>query len=109
MIFILLFVSCNTVMKESHTEQITSSNIDEIKRDVSSKNPIVSKPDLTQEMADKLPIHGKISKEKLALYFPGITDTIKDLRIIGSEKINLKTENGINMTFRFKSLTSVKT
>ena len=94
-ILIFLFVSCNTVTKESHIEQITSSNTDEIKRDVSRKKPIVSKPDLTQEMADKLPIHGKISKEKLALYFPGITDTIKDLRIIGSEKINLKTKNGI--------------
>ena len=42
-----------------------------------------------------LPIHGELNREELAKYFPGVTDTIKDLRIIGSEKIDLINENGI--------------
>lgn len=42
-----------------------------------------------------LPIHGEIDGEKLERYFPGVLDTIKDIRIVGSEKINLNPGNGI--------------
>jgi hypothetical protein len=41
------------------------------------------------------PIHGKMNRELLRKYYPGVTDTIKDLRIVGSEKINLHPAKGI--------------
>jgi hypothetical protein len=49
----------------------------------------------TKKDTSLLPIHGEINQEKLARYFPEVTDTIKDLRVIGSEKIDLNPGNGI--------------
>ncbi|WP_159779521.1 hypothetical protein [Flavobacterium sp. 9AF] len=45
-----------------------------------------------------LPIHGKLSQENLHKYYPKITDTIRDLRIIGSEKIDLNPGNKITVS-----------
>jgi len=82
-------------MKESGIKQNESSDRVKINEEISIKDSIVVKPDLIQTMIKKSPIHGEINREELARYFPEITDTIKDLRTLGSEKINLKTENGI--------------
>lgn len=38
-----------------------------------------------------LPIHGELSKQQVEKYYPKITDTIKDLRIIGSEPLDIQT------------------
>ncbi len=90
-----LLVSCNTETKESSIEHSESSDMVEIKEETPAKDSIAVKPDSIQELIKELPIHGEINREELTRYFPKITDTIKDLRIIGSEKINLKTNNGI--------------
>ncbi|MEL6589031.1 MAG: hypothetical protein AAFQ68_03065 [Bacteroidota bacterium] len=42
-----------------------------------------------------LPIHGVISQEKLDQYFPGVADTIQELRYLFSEKLNIHPGRGI--------------
>ncbi len=56
-------------------------------------NPKVDKNDSillpSKAVTDSLPIHGELSIQQLKIYYPKITDTIKDLRIIFSEPLNI--------------------
>ncbi len=88
-VFYLLFLSltftfCNS-KKEQDTEKLIVNGKEDLK--IESKVDSISESDL--------PIYGIIDSIKLAKYFPNTTDTIKDLRIIGCEKIDLKNENEI--------------
>ena len=91
----ILFVSCNTETKELNSDYIDPIEMAMIKEEIRIKNSIAVKLDSISELIMILPIHGEINREELVRYFPDVTDTIKDLRIIGSEKIDLNTENGI--------------
>lgn len=44
---------------------------------------------------NSLPIHGKMNHDLLDQYYHGLTDTINDLRIVGSERLDLRPGNGI--------------
>ncbi|MEL6732245.1 MAG: hypothetical protein AAFP83_14040 [Bacteroidota bacterium] len=94
-IMTFLCVHCNTETKESRPTHTPPSNMIEGKEAHIIKSPISVECDSAKEVIHQSPIHGIISRERLARYFPGITDTIKDLRIMGSEKINLQTEHGV--------------
>lgn len=97
-ILIILLTSCETETKESNVKHQGVSEISEFNRENLNKDSIDLHSNLPQETIDQLPIHGVLNRKELARYFPEITDTIKDLRSIGSEKINLKTVNGITVS-----------
>lgn len=77
-VFFLLFIgSCNSKDK---------SNFVNVNKQIEKRK---------NNKMESLPIHGILNKEKLNLHYPGITDTINDLRIVGSEKLNLNFDEQI--------------
>lgn len=45
--------------------------------------------------ANTLPIHGELNQKQVKKYYPQILDTIKDLRIIGSEPVDIQSTTDI--------------
>ncbi len=91
----LVFVSCNSNKnKDIGNELIVTDSVQSLKKE-SIDNSNFVKVDSVNKKPNKLPIHGKLNRDDLAKYYPKITDTIQDLRIIGSEKINLNPGNEI--------------
>jgi hypothetical protein len=93
--FYILFIGCNTEAKQKSVKNILTIEPNLIKEEILIKDSLSINVDSTIERVDLLPIYGIISRENLSLYFPEVTDTIKDLRIVGSERIDLNPGNGI--------------
>ena len=94
-IFSLIFIGCNSnKKKEIDNELIVVDSVVNSKKE-SIDNEIFIQLDSINKEQNNLPIHGELNRAELAKYYPNILDTIKDLRIIGSEKINLNPGNGI--------------
>lgn len=51
--------------------------------------------DTMQVQSKELPIHGELTPEKLAKYYPKLTDTLKGAGIFHAEEIMLNTKNRI--------------
>lgn len=83
-VVLLVFIACN-----SNKKQDTSINLSVIDSILSGE-----KENLNTAL-NTLPIHGKINRDKLVRYYPGITDTIKYLGVLSSEKVNLNPANGV--------------
>lgn len=92
-IFSLLFICCNSDKKKNIYKDSLKVNSILIGED--SLNDNLIKIDSTNKEVTILPIYGELNRVNLVKYYPKITDTIKDLRIIRSEKLNLKPGNGI--------------
>jgi len=94
-IFSLIFIGCNSNKKnEIDNELIVVDSVQNPKNE-SIDNEIFTKVDSIIKEQNNLPIHGELNRAELTKYYPKILDTIKDLRIIGSEKIDLNPGNGI--------------
>lgn len=95
LIFSLTLICCNTNIKNDFDSK--SINIDSVpnpkRESIKKQNEIT--PDFINKQINTLPIHGELSREELTKYYPKITDSIKELRICGSEKIDLNPGNGI--------------
>jgi hypothetical protein len=89
--FSIILACCNTNKKESKEKDLLFADTVSTNKKIFRKDSIPSKIDTV----NMLPIYGEINRENLSRYFPGVTDTIKDLRVIGSEKIELNPGNGI--------------
>lgn len=77
-LYILLFIACKP------DKNITKKD-----------NLIEIDTDTTQVQAIELPIHGELTPEKLAKYYPKLTDTLKDVGIFYAEEMELNTKNQI--------------
>jgi hypothetical protein len=97
-IFSLVFTSCNSNKKQNIDKNSSDNNSVLVNENNSIDSDNLIKGNSTNKGLNISPIHGELNKENLAKYYPNITDTIKDLRIIGSEKINMKPENGISVS-----------
>jgi hypothetical protein len=84
--FSIILFSCsnNNNLSESDKSFSSVENIEIINQYDSSNNDEII-----------LPLHGELNKDKLNLYYPNIMDTIKDLRILGSEILNLNPSHEI--------------
>ena len=92
--FILITaIGCKSNENNESTNEVDSLETAEIKNTKPIESEII-KGDSKKEQYI-FPIHGKLNQQNLNKYYPKVTDTIRDLRIIGSEKIDLKIENGI--------------
>jgi len=88
MILLITISSCkNNVTKSG--EQVVE--IDTTANSTVSKNKSVM-------LYDSLPIHGNLSKKQINQYYPQMLDTVKDLRVIYSEKIDIKPKNGAHVS-----------
>ena len=86
-------ICCKPNIENESIKVIDSLEITIVKKPKLIKLEITETDSIQEQFT--LPIHGEISPESLYKYDPKITDTISDLRIIGSEKIDMKIENGI--------------
>lgn len=86
-ILLFVFISC----KSDINQDIDSAQADE--NDILHKNSFIT--DSIDSERTILPIHGEINRVNLAKYYPHVTDTIKDLKIMGSEKIDVNPGNGV--------------
>ena len=94
LLLVTLIVGCNrTGSKEKQTIETKTSSKDVVNSNTDSLS--LPTADTSKQEPQALPIHGELDDDLLAKYFPGVTDTIQDLRIVGSEEITLTTENGI--------------
>ena len=91
----LLLGACDKTINQQKTEK--GDSIDSLMPQEAF--PILDTPitamDSVEAEDELLPIQGPISRDNLRAYYPGVTDTIKDLRIVGSEKIELTPGKGI--------------
>ncbi len=78
-----------------HNNTATSDIVD-LKSDTTIKTETekVESPKLTIQQYNSS-IHGVLNKYQIKQYYPNILDTIKDLRIIASDSIDLKTGSNI--------------
>ncbi|MFC4740931.1 hypothetical protein ACFO3U_13090 [Flavobacterium ponti] len=92
-LILILAIGCKSNENNEFTKEIDSLQTTEIKK----AEPIESeiKKDDTKKRQYILPIHGELNQQNLNKYYPKVTDTIEDLRIIGSEKIDLNLGNNI--------------
>ena len=90
-IFGLILISA-ICCKSNENNELTTE-IDSLQKTEPIKSEI-EKEDFKKEQYI-LPIHGELSQQNLNKYYPKVTDTIQDLRIIGSEKIDLSPCNKI--------------
>lgn len=97
-IFSLTLICCNSNKKKDlDNELIIINSVQNPKNESTDYNNFV-KVDTINKEQNNLPIHGELNRNDLSKYYPRITDTIKDLRIIGSEKIDLNPGNGITVS-----------
>ena len=82
--FLLTFIACTSNKKQNTV--ISSSGIDSVK---------IDKKESVNKEQNRLPVHGEINPEKLTKYFHKLTDTIKNLGVIYSEKMELHPGNDI--------------
>ncbi|EDP94172.1 hypothetical protein U8527_11355 [Kordia algicida OT-1] len=93
--FLLTFICCNSNKNKDVDNKLIVTDSIKIQKNESIANNNFIKVDSINKEQNDLPIHGELNQIDLTKYYPKITDTIKDLRIIGSEKINLNPGNGI--------------
>jgi len=92
-------LACAKTTEAEKDAQLISTDLPTLPlEEVIAKDTSTSLPDSSESDTELLPIHGPIDRDKLSRYFPGITDTISDLRILGSEKIALNPGNGIEVS-----------
>ena len=84
------FLGCNTNNNSLNEKTILTADTILVNKEIFIQQSNYNDTDLEIDEKNNLPIYGKINRKNLIKYFPRITDTIKDLRIIGSEKIDLK-------------------
>lgn len=90
----LIFVCCNSnIKKDNENELVVLDSVQNQKNDSMNDDFFLIEDTIKKEQ--NLPIHGKLNRTELAKYYPKILDTIKDLGIVGSEKIDLNQGNGI--------------
>ena len=94
-IVLLLILACNSNKEHSAENEASNFDITKISIEVSEPNSALNIIANAENQVSSSPIHGQISQDLLIKYFPGITDTIKDLRIFGSERIGMNPGNGI--------------
>lgn len=94
-IFFLIFICCKSNQKkEVINEFMVVDSIQNSKKESIDSETFI-KIDSTNKVKNNLLIHGELTQSELDKYYPKILDTIKDIRIIGSEKIDLNPGNGI--------------
>ena len=103
-ITILLITSCKSNNSESiqHSKDDgpTVKQLDKAEKvDLIHEEPIIDKA----EPIDALPIHGEMNDSLVQKYYPGITDTIIDLRIKASDKIEINPGKGIIVSMFYNS------
>jgi Ser-tRNA(Ala) deacylase AlaX len=52
---------------------------------------------------DSLPIHGELNQIQIEKYYPKILDSIKDIRIIGAEQLDVQTASGIHVSMLYNT------
>lgn len=82
-----VLISC----KSDLNQDIDSAQMDE--NDSLHKKSFIT--DSIDSERTNLPIHGEINRVNLTKYYPHLTDTIKNLKIMGSEKIDINPGNGV--------------
>lgn len=92
-LILILAIGCKSNENNESTKEIDSLQTTEIKKTESIESEI--KKDDSKKRQYILPIHGELNQQNLNKYYPKVTDTIRDLRIIGSEKIDLNPGNNI--------------
>lgn len=100
LIFLMTLSCSNETKTPTNTSNLTSNDsiikietIDSIQ----SRNEVKEEP---------LPIHGTLNQEQIDRYYPEILDTIKDRRIIGAEKVDIKNNNEIYLSILHNTGTS---
>ncbi len=84
LVLISSFFYCKQDKSENKTTKLVANE---------AKEP--EKIDSTNQELQILPIHGELDRDDLAKYYPKVADDIKDIRIFGSEKIDLNSGNEI--------------
>ena len=90
-----LLGACDKETNQRETEKEASADAFMQLEEFPKLDTSISRKDTLEIEDELLPIHGPINKESLGEYYPGVTDTLKDVRIIGSEKIELNPGKGI--------------
>lgn len=86
-------ICCKSNENNESTKEIDTLETTQIKNTESIESEI--KKDDSKKEQYILPIHGELRQQNLNKYYPKVTDSIRDLRIIGSEKIDLNPGNKI--------------
>lgn len=92
-LLLIFAIGCKSNENNESTKEIDSLLTTEIKKAQPMESNI--KKDDSKKGQYILPIHGELNQQNLNKYYPKVTDTIRDLRIIGSEKIDLNSGNNI--------------
>ncbi len=90
-LILIIMSSCKPNEKKDYHQEVESIEI----QDALSPVLNIERAKPQKNMQNRLPIHGRMTEEKLDKYYPKMTDTIKKLRIFGSERLDLNPSNDI--------------
>ena len=91
----VLFIYCNSnKKKEIDKELLIVDSIQNSINKIPETETAIEQHNIEIKQSNS-PIHGELTQANLDKYYPKITDTIKELRIIGSQKTDLNPGNDI--------------